>query len=447
MRKSKTPDPDEKMAFKCKPFKYQGPVTIVTVKNPSEGNPALEHAKLAEMQAEKFQTAAAFWQDEIKDLMHQKQQALLALAGSRAKVRAREREAMCAGDAEQLQAKLKKLRFELSKTEQELVRFKEIGRSVGAIKLLREKSRRIQDNMGRCDVEFISCLALSIAKSEEVEKKSELAQLNQRIQVARERRGRASDWQQFWDRVPFDLALRTQMLISFGSFDSFAHESVVELAKIDARAAEAIYGKAEVYVDELINLAKIGVARAARGVARLAISCSETANLLAEKAPTLVAPVAKSSLYWPILKSKRTSTRPEERKLVNAIELGISHPRQEDLNSRTKLEDPRGRWANQLLEYIHERRQEIHSLKRDADMDYAFSERDERIGQLRDFSQESSIKKQWWNVAREILDEAYPDLSMAAESAGVVAPGHQKRKGGKSRVLYEIERRFLNSRY
>jgi hypothetical protein len=272
---------------------------------------------------------------------------------------------------------------------------------------------------------------------------TERGQLESRIKTNQGRSKRAREWARVWREIQGDPERAVDLLKRFAGFDVCLHQSVIALAAIRTDALQALAGKMEFYLEELMRLADAGSEAAAQEVCRIAIRTSQWANRVAEVAPGVVAPVAAKVSEWPLLKSKKTCPK-QDRELLKKIRLGEKRMIAEDQFTKRK-DDLRGDIASQLFAYVAEQRKFVLLHVADCCSPYSFSSVEDTLAALPDFTNDLAIKERWWDIAEEFLKEAYPNPKGEKQFEEVVCRGHRKIRGKfDSQFRQEIKKRFLN---
>jgi hypothetical protein len=272
---------------------------------------------------------------------------------------------------------------------------------------------------------------------------TERGQLESRIKTNQGWSERAREWARVWREIQGDPERAVDLLKRFAGFDVCLHQSVIALAAIRTDALQALAGKMDLYLEDLMRLADAGSEAAAQQVCRIAIRTSQWANRVAEVAPGVVAPVAAKVSEWPLLKSKKTCPK-QDRELLKKIRLGEKRMIAEDQFTKRK-DDLRGDIASQLFAYVAEQRNSVRLHLADDCSPYSFSSIERELNDLPDFTNDDAVKRRWWNVAVKFLNEAYPNPQVVEEFEEIVSPAHRKIPGKfNSQFRQEIKRRFLN---
>lgn len=200
-------------------------------------------------------------------------------------------------------------------------------------------------------------------------------------------------------------------------------------------AAEALSWKALRPLRHLRTLAEQGDNKALQLLAEIVIPLVKVVNERAGREPAALEYVPQRFRFWPVLKSEHPGFDEDHRNLLKKLHVGQDFPLVIAEGARWKAQDAVGQWAIHLCHNVYIM-QEGHSVE---DPPKAW---EKILLHLRPFSDTSW--KDWWEVAKGVLQDEYIDVVDIPELRDTVTSKADLRSRGRmrKRILQALKDKF-----
>jgi hypothetical protein len=160
---------------------------------------------------------------------------------------------------------------------------------------------------------------------------------------------------------------------------------------------------------------------------RIAAVATRTITELGDKRPELFTAVATKALDWPVMVSRKENFYPKLEELLEKLQQGYAAPMPVIPESNWTRFDITGRVAWSLWHYVYHWREVARAVMTDDSWGLELDEFLRRAGRLDDFGAEGAWKD-WWEVAKVALSEAYPKPEMNGTLRRIAAPKRERKR-------------------